>query len=524
MEQELQNFLNKKRISETEEIIVIPVVVHVVYAPGNNQIGVLDNISDEQIFSAMEVLNLHFRRQHEDTINTPYWFQDEAADVGIEFKLATLDPEGNTTTGITRHESDRSFWNYNNNDERELKEYGYWPSDQYLNIWVARLSNSLLGYSYFPDGTGLAGFTDENNAELDGVVMNPTAFGNEVGLATGSNNPYRFGLTFVHEVGHWLGLWHTFGSGCTSYTDYCDDTPPQTESSLSLDLCDEVIIGECGDTIMHQNYMDFTPDECMNIFTNDQKSRMRAVMELSPRRNSLLNSIGACGTSQLALPYLMDFSDEEEVTQTWQLTTSNDENINWVLEFEKLWTESESIDLSDSLVLSSEQFKISNSTFLKFDFESSGLTDSIKIYYTYNCSSETVLLETILTNQESINHRVSLENIAQDGYVSLHLVLYNNGYQKQLDNIQLFEDTDDAVLSIHPNPNITDGILNISMNGDQEVNYSIFDLNGKVFQEKSLGVINSSEMELDFTGLTTGLYLIRFSVGDQTITRKVVIH
>ena len=190
-EHKLQQWISSSN-TKTSNVITIPVVVHVVYYNSN------ENISDQQIFSQIDIINEDFRRLNADTINTPSAFQSVAADTEIEFCLASEDPNGNTTTGITRTATSQS--SFSTNDGVKYSSSGgvdAWNTSEYLNIWVCDLSGGLLGYAQFPGGT----------ASSDGVVCDYAYFGN-MGTAT---SPYDQGRTLTHEIGHWLNLRHIWG-------------------------------------------------------------------------------------------------------------------------------------------------------------------------------------------------------------------------------------------------------------------------------------------------------------------------
>ena len=189
-----------------DELITIPIVFHVLHSNNSPEVGIGNNIIDEQIFSAVEVLNEDFRRLNSDTTETPVWARPFAADIKIEFCLATQDPDGNPTNGITRHRTNRDEWGFNAQDDAELKTFGYWPSEQYLNVWVAPLESGILGYAQFPDSSGLDGlgqingFNITDNRLTDGVVIAPRGVGRLVGLAANPRNTANLGRTLTHEV------------------------------------------------------------------------------------------------------------------------------------------------------------------------------------------------------------------------------------------------------------------------------------------------------------------------------------
>ncbi|HVG11751.1 MAG TPA: M43 family zinc metalloprotease [Flavisolibacter sp.] len=251
-------------------VLTIPVVVHVLY---NNDI---QNISDEQVISGIEALNRDFRRMNSDTINTPLAFKSVAADTRIEFVLATADPAGRSTNGINRKRTAVTEWKMD--DKIKMGVHGGidpWDTRSYLNIWVGHM-RSLLGYASAPG----------SSAEKDGVVITTSAFGLKNVRA-----PYDLGRTTVHEVGHWLGLKHIWGDSYCG-DDGIHDTPRQGNFTAGCPKgfrtsCDN---GSTGD--MYMNYMDFTDDACMNLFTEGQKDRMRALFFQGGPRAGLISSKG----------------------------------------------------------------------------------------------------------------------------------------------------------------------------------------------------------------------------------------
>lgn len=255
---------------QTRAVITIPTVVHVVYRSSSQ------NISDAQIQSQIDILNEDFRRMNADADNV--WSQ--AADVQIEFCLASIDPSGNPTNGITRTSTKKRSFSYTNDGVKFNSAGGKdaWPAADYLNMWVCNLGSGLLGYAQFPGGP----------ASTDGVVMDYQYFG-DIGTATA---PYDLGRTATHEVGHWLNLRHIWGDGPCGVDDFVPDTP---ESDASNGGCN---IGHvsCGSVDMVQNYMDYSYDACMNLFTAGQTSRMRALFQAGGARESLLSSNG-CSAS-----------------------------------------------------------------------------------------------------------------------------------------------------------------------------------------------------------------------------------
>ncbi|MGB3019547.1 MAG: M43 family zinc metalloprotease [Ignavibacteria bacterium] len=272
IELQVQDYL-KSNPERDNLIINIPVVVHVVYRT------TAQNISTSQIQSQINVLNADFRKLNSDVSGVPQAFAGLATDCQINFCLATRDPNGAVTTGITRTKTTKT--SFSTNDYVKKTSRGGkdpWPASSYLNIWVCNLSGGVLGYAQFPGGS----------ATTDGVVIGYKYFGT-TGAAT---YPFNLGRTATHEVGHWLNLRHIWGddgTGCTG-SDLVSDTPNQGGYNFGCPSFPKVSCsnGPNGDLFM--NYMDYTDDRCMFMFTTGQSGRMNAT--ISGTRASLLSSSG----------------------------------------------------------------------------------------------------------------------------------------------------------------------------------------------------------------------------------------
>ncbi len=269
----------------TQATYTIPVVVHIIH--NGESIGTGLNISDAQILSQIKVLNNDFQRLNADQVNTPSVFQGVAGAFDIQFVLAKQDPDGLPTTGIVRVKGSKSSWTSNEN--YSLKAQSYWPAEQYLNIWVTLLTD-YIGFAQFPVSP-LAGLEDSSNERLtDGIVINYREFGS---IDDGSFNlhpQYNKGRTLTHEMGHFFGLRHIWGdaSGCVG-NDYVADTPTQSGSTAGCPVHPQA---NCSAIKMFQNYLDYTDDACMNLFTQGQVDRMLTILLNSPRRKELPNSPG----------------------------------------------------------------------------------------------------------------------------------------------------------------------------------------------------------------------------------------
>lgn len=274
------------RDTSVDEIITIPVVVHILF---NNA---AQNISDAQIRSQIEVLNKDFRKLNTDRDQVPDVFKSRAADARIMFCMAQVDPQGRPTTGILRRYTTKASFG---TDEMKLKTKGgsdAWDSKLYLNIWVCNIKGRTLGYATMPGGDTLT----------DGVVIHHNVFGTVGSVRTN----YDKGRTATHEIAHWLGIKHIWGDeDCGN--DRIDDTPPQSwynygcpdfprKSTCSVD--------NNGDMFM--NFMDLTDDACMKLFTLGQARAMRAQFALGGSRNSFLRSYRCDGSLASGAPLPQD--------------------------------------------------------------------------------------------------------------------------------------------------------------------------------------------------------------------------
>ncbi len=258
-------------------VIRIPVVVHILY----NSSG--QNVSDAQVQSQIDVLNRDYHKLNADTAKIPGYYSGLSADCGFQFELANIDTNGNATTGIIRKHTNVS--SFQTDDAIKFAARGgddAWDRDRYLNLWVGNLTGGLLGYSSFVGGS----------KATDGVVILYTAFG-----TTGTARaPFNLGRTATHEIGHWLNLIHVWGdTDCGD--DEVDDTPQQQAATRGNP---NGMIFSCGNTPygnLYMDFMDFTDDIGMHLFTYGQRNRMRTLFADSGFRAPLLTSNGLSGTS-----------------------------------------------------------------------------------------------------------------------------------------------------------------------------------------------------------------------------------
>ncbi len=321
----------RSHISTNTETYYIPVVFHVVY--NNND----QNIPDSVLHSQIEVLNEDYRRLNANASETRDEFLEFAGDANIEFFLANIDPNGNPTNGIINQYTERDeflliediFSTEIALDDVKSSETGgsdAWNTNEYLNIWICNIGaldiggyelGQVFGYAYPPVNIDdalleLAGsgntpdwptemLSDDENVQ--GVVLHYSAVGrNNPQANTDGMTENNQGKTAVHEIAHYLGLRHIWGDGNAFFgEDGCNvddgisDTPNASDQAgyvcdLSKNTCSGDTFGSTGNDLpdMVENYMDYSPDNCMNIFTNGQINVMRNVLEIC--RTDLINT------------------------------------------------------------------------------------------------------------------------------------------------------------------------------------------------------------------------------------------
>ena len=316
----------------------IPVIVHILH--DGDIIGQNENISWAQVKSQIDILNADFSGTNSDISNVPPIFQSViAGNTGIQFCLAKTDQDGNVLPeeGIDRinwvtkgWDDPESFWlingtNFVNYYNTTIKPESIWDPHRYLNIWLStkNILNLQYGFGLFPTG---AGFSELPNVgagietqTTSGVWVHHERWGN---IGTVNNNPFntnRLGRVATHEIGHWLGVYHTFesllpyvngnpifgcygGANCANWGDRCCDTPPQSEEGMGCPAFQNICIESPIDTMdMFMNYMDYTNDQCRIMFTQDQANRMQTAMAYGTFRATLNASMACQNCPELVL-------------------------------------------------------------------------------------------------------------------------------------------------------------------------------------------------------------------------------
>ena len=277
-EQLIKQWISKNGTeNKTRKLIVIPVVFHVVYHTDE------ENVSEAQLLSQLEIMNKDYSQTNSDTLTKSHPFKKFTGNLEVLFKIAVQDPSGNATTGITRTQTNTVFKESNIDDIKSSAKGGQdnWDPSSYLNIWVTNFDPSIgiLGYATFP--------TELNSAPgMDGVVIQYTAIGNIGTAGTNGYDANSKGRTVTHEVGHWMNLFHIWGDDVCG-DDLVADTEPADSANYHCPSFPYHPKNKCGSSEngeMYMNFMDYTNDDCMNMFTIGQVARMEATLA-GPRKD-----------------------------------------------------------------------------------------------------------------------------------------------------------------------------------------------------------------------------------------------
>lgn len=336
-QEQIEQFTNdfvRNYSGSSRAVITIPVVYHVVYNT------TAQNIADSKLTAQISQLNLDYSKLNTDNNSTPSIFQP-TGNMDIQFCLATRDPNGNPTTGIERRQT--TITSFSTNDA--VKSYAQggldaWPSGSYLNIWVCNLSGGVLGYAQFPGGT----------AATDGVVLTSTCVGSVLSPAGGA---YGLGRTATHEVGHWLNLRHIWGDANCG-TDQVSDTPTHNTANYGCPTYPHLSTCSGTPVEMTMNFMDYTDDACMYMFSNGQAVRSQALFASGGARSSLTTSLGCStpNTTTCAVPSGLSSSNitTNSATVSWSPVSGvSSYNLQWKLSTSSTWTTINTTSTSVSL-------------------------------------------------------------------------------------------------------------------------------------------------------------------------------
>lgn len=320
----LEEFSRRQQIEEgstPKTVVQIPVVFHVVWRLPE------ENISEAQILSQLLVLNKDFRLTNNTNGLLPAIFQPFAADLELNFCLAQRNPEGLPTSGIVRVNTNTPFVGDRIVNGRKAICYTVdggstaWDTERYLNIWVGA-RQFFPAEASFPTGTLPA---------EDGIIIAPQFIGTSGSAA--ANMPYHLGRTLTHEIGHYFNLYHLWGPGqpgsCTQ-SDEVADTPLQ--SRTYVEECPVHPQISCGSPDMFMNFMNYTDDSCMAMFTLGQKNRVWAALNFS--RSGLLHSDGCIAPSGVhaensGIPEMRLLQNPVANEVKLELSTGNGELFQW---------------------------------------------------------------------------------------------------------------------------------------------------------------------------------------------------
>ncbi len=475
-EERVQQWMQNES-GQPRTMVIIPVVVHVVWKTP------IQNISDEQVQSQIDVLNEDFQRLNADTFNTPAPWKSVAGGLNVMFCLAKYDPQGNPTTGIVRVQTNVTAFGMG--DSMKYSALGGsdgWPARDYLNIWVCNTAGNLLGYATMPSGP--------NPGPNDGVVVWYRAFGRTGTLSS----KYNKGRTCTHEVGHWLGLRHIWGddNGNCNGNDAIADTPNQADATYNcptwplFDNCSGAPNG-----IMFMNYMDYTDDACMNLFTKNQCTRMNGF--LNNDRASLKNSPAGCqgikyahDASISAVLFPTDTLDMQSFEPQVQLSNRGSAELNYVKIF----------------------FRVDGQDPQMYEFHGS----------LPPLASQTLTLPRYFTGEGGHIAQAWTQdpNHQQDEFVfndtASHSFLVKSAIPKNT-----------TIVAIQNNGVNDQPLVTVYNPAAAHMDLSITNVMGQVIQRGRWPVAEQPSFVLDFSNQPAGIYLLIGQIGYDTVKKKILI-
>jgi PKD repeat protein len=291
---------------DREQVYVIPVVFHVIHEYGS------ENISDAQIYDQLDILNRDFRKDNADTSEIVPAFEALAADANIEFKLASLDPFGNCTNGIEH------IWSHETRMGDDNSKLNQWPRSRYLNVWVVKtMESGVAGYAYYPSAvsTGLY--------YADGIIILNQYIG-----SIGTSDVFS-SRALTHEIGHYLGLPHTWGNTNDPTVACGDDGISDTPATKGHNTCILTGTDDCNAGVEEnvQNYMEYA--YCSRMFTIGQVNVMHASLDdiISSRDNLWTttnhNVTGIDVTTPLCSPVPDFYADHQLICAGEEVTFNN---------------------------------------------------------------------------------------------------------------------------------------------------------------------------------------------------------
>lgn len=549
-------------------VMIIPVVFHVIHQNG------LENITQAQIMDQIRIINEDFRKKA--GTNGGKSTEAVAADMEIEFRLAQTDPNGNRHDGINR-----VYSTLTENARDNVKSLSRWDSRKYLNIWVVKsisaqgAQGTVLGYAQFPSYMNFASSTD-------GIVIRADYVGV---IQTG--NLSNAGRTLTHEIGHWVGLYHTFQDGCEGETasdctmggDQVCDTPPVAASNFGSN-CSAALNSCTGDSPdlndMLTNYMDYMDGQCANTYTEGQKTRSWAQMGLYRSQIYSASNLQATGldangnyltvpASSIKAPYSYGFEDADITTAGWRIQNLNNGANAW---------KTDAVAYSGSRSLGFRNFNISAILNSRDEFNSplidlttlTGARLSFDLAYARKASNTNDILDVFISDDfgrtetrifrgttsslESANTTATEfipTNASQWRNISIDLTPYvtmtharirfefsnRRGNNIFIDNFTISSVTGlseslkrDMAFNLVPNPMSETALAQFELKQSQQVEITICDLAGRKISTVQQGEMQAGvySLPIDRTGLSNGIYLLEVKTNSGSFAHKLVVN
>jgi hypothetical protein len=488
----------------------IPVIVHVIH--NGETVGQSPNISFAQINSEIGVMNADFAGTgfNVNQLAATAFSAVGAANTEIRFCAATKNPLGQTLPepGVDRINRSDSGWanpfSFTDNPsfksfiDNTVKPKTIWNPQQYFNVWItdANLSAvSLLGYATFPAGTGLTGLPGGGGNQDDGIWVYYKCYGN-----LGDVHPnYGLGRTPTHEAGHWLGLRHIGGDGngningdCAA-TDFCSDTPPQKGGNLGGEFgqnygCPNYPLHATGASScagapngdMYMNFMDYSDDQCLYMFTPDQKIRMQTAMANGIYRSPLAASSSSQCNNAPSTPTAIAYIPGSVCNTVGVISTTNISKGNPIPTYFWSTTPSANVTYSPNNL----------ATMPSISFPGAGV-------YTITC---------LATN--SVGNNPAVASITVD--------VCDVGVEKH--NIWSY------FFKLAPNPSSGKVNLTCVMGGSQSFNVTVLNVLGEVISKNKYNDIRNSSVELDLSEQPAGVYFVNIEMGKEKIVKRLILN
>lgn len=560
----VQQLENQRAQGKKENVIYIPVVFHVIHNGG------LENITQAQLMDQLRVLNEDFRKLA--GTNGGSATNGKAVDMQIEFRLAQLDPNGNRHDGINRVQSTLT-----ENARDNVKSLSYWPSNRYLNIWIVKsiqnfgTDGTVLGYAQFP--------SDQlSSPKTDGIVMRADYTGTII-----SGNATNAGRTLTHEVGHWIGLYHTFQGGCAGSTpntcasagDRVCDTPP-VEDATNGCLASRTT---CSGLAMIENYMDYMDGKCTNTFTQGQKDRASAQMLLYrstiySSTNLVSTGIDASGNyravspSSIKAPYSYSFEDVNIANAGWRIQNLNNGTKAWASNT-NAYAGNRSLAFRNYLINSTSSLNSRdefNSPLIDLTTQANP-TLTFKIAYARSSSSSNDILygyisgdfgrtETRIFTGTASNMERTAGPLAGSEYIpvaadwkhfTVDLTPYagmtnarirfeyinRKGNNIYFDNFVIGSNTGisetlkkDMAFNVYPNPMSEVAYAQFELKQSEDVTVEVMDLIGRSVKTVQQGTMPAGihSLPISKANLTPGIYLVNVTTAKGSFSHKLVVN